>query len=136
MHLLNYIVYITCRLDASCRRRLRASLGTRTRIFWRPGEHRRDSNWCSKLKFGNLWHSCPQPRSRRQAPVHNPVFEITLFIQFYTYISMLCIRSRSWNGTLDAWILGTNVLYLSPYRIDALLIGPAEVGWFPVTRAI
>jgi hypothetical protein len=25
---------------------------------------------------------------------------------------------------------------MSPCRIDALLIGPAEVGWFPVTRAI
>jgi hypothetical protein len=32
-----------------------------------------------------------------------------------------CIKSRSWNETLDAWILGTNVLNQSPYRLDALL---------------
>jgi hypothetical protein len=64
---------------------------------------------------------------------------ITQYLNFttirYLYI-ISCIKSRSWNGTLDALILGTNVLNLSPYRLDALLIGPVEVEWFPVTRAI
>jgi hypothetical protein len=27
-------------------------------------------------------------------------------------------------------------MFSSPYRVDALLIGLAEVEWFPVTRAI
>jgi hypothetical protein len=27
-------------------------------------------------------------------------------------------------------------LHLSSYRIDALLIGPVEVGWLPVTREL
>jgi hypothetical protein len=27
-------------------------------------------------------------------------------------------------------------MFLSPYQVDALLIGPVEVEWFPVTRAI
>jgi hypothetical protein len=25
---------------------------------------------------------------------------------------------------------------LSPYRVNALLIGPVEVEWFPITRTI
>jgi hypothetical protein len=57
-------------------------------------------------------------------------------LQFHYYTIISCINSRSWNGTLDALILGTNVLHVSPYRLDALLIGPVEVEWFPVTRAI
>jgi hypothetical protein len=124
---------ISCRVCNARRRRLQVSPGTRPRVFWRPDKRRRDSNWSSKPKFGNPWHSYPQPHSRRQAPLHNPVFQFTTIL--YLYI-ISCIKSRSWNGTLDALILGTDVLCLSPYRIDALLIGPAEVEWFPVTRAI
>jgi hypothetical protein len=62
-------------------------------------------------------------------------FRLLHYAILYLYI-IPCIKSKSWDGTLDAWILGTNVLYLSPHCLDALLIGPVEVGWFPVTRAI
>jgi hypothetical protein len=64
-------------------------------------------------------------------------YPTTLFtLQSMSIYLYLCIKSRSCNEILDALILGTNVLHLSPYRLDALLIGPVEVGWFPVTRAI
>jgi hypothetical protein len=124
---------IPCRINDARRRRLRASPGTRPRVFWRPDKCRRESNWSSEPKFGNPWHSCPQPHSRRQAPVHDPVFQFTTILYLY---NLSWIKSRNWNGTLDALKLGTNVFYLSPYLIDALLIGPVEVGWFPVTRVI
>jgi hypothetical protein len=37
--------------------------------------------------------------------------------------------------TLNEEILGTYVLCPSPYRVNAMLIGPVEVGWFSVTHA-
>jgi hypothetical protein len=56
-------------------------------------------------------------------------YPTTLFtLQSMSIYLYLCIKSRSCNETLDALILGTNVLHLSPYRLDALLIGPVEVG--------
>jgi hypothetical protein len=85
-----------------------------------------------------------QSSEASDTPAPNPTPEgkprcITQYLNFttirYLYIKS-CIKSRSWNGTLDALILGTNVLHLSPYRLDALLIGLVEVVWFPVTRAI
>jgi hypothetical protein len=55
----------------------------------------------------------------------------------YTVIYLSCaLSSRNCYETLVAWNLGTYVMFPSPYRVDALLIGPAEVEWFPVTRAI
>jgi hypothetical protein len=65
---------------------------------------------------------------------------ITQFFKLCTYyvIYLYCALSfRSCNETLDAWNSGTYVMFfLSFYRIDALLIGPAEVEWFSVTPAI
>jgi hypothetical protein len=56
-------------------------------------------------------------------------YPTTLFrLQSMSIYLYLCIKSRSCNETLDALILGTNVLHLNPYRLDALLIGPVEVG--------
>jgi hypothetical protein len=56
-------------------------------------------------------------------------YPTTLFtLQSRSIYLYLCIKSRSCNETLDALILGTNVLHLSPYLLDALLIGPVEVG--------
>jgi hypothetical protein len=52
--------------------------------------------------------------------------QITTFIQFYAYILYLAL-SIGVEMERDAWILGTYVLCLNPNRIDALLIGPAEV---------
>jgi hypothetical protein len=46
---------------------------------------------------------------------------ILFTLQSTPIIIISCIKSRSCNETLDAWILGSNVLYLSPYRLDALL---------------
>jgi hypothetical protein len=46
---------------------------------------------------------------------------ILFTLQSTSIIIISCIKSRSCNETLDAWILGSNVLYLSPYRLDALL---------------
>jgi hypothetical protein len=90
---------ILCRINDARRRRLQASPGTRPRVFWRPDKRCRGSNWSSEPKFGNLWHSCPQPHSRRQAPMHNPVFQF-IKILLINYVS--CITSRSWNEILDA----------------------------------
>jgi hypothetical protein len=77
----------------------------------------------------------PSPAQEGKPRCITQYFKLLHYAILYLYI-IFCIKSRSWNGTLDAWILVTYVLSLSPYRIDALLIGPAEVGWFPVTRAI
>jgi hypothetical protein len=117
---------ILCRIDDARRRRLWASPGTRPRVFWRLDKRRRESNWSTELKFGILWHSCPQPHSRRQALVDNPIFQFTTIL--YLYI-LSCIKFRSWNGNLDAWILGTYVLCLSSYpnRCSANRTGRSRV---------
>jgi hypothetical protein len=75
------------------------------------------------------------PTSKGKPRCITQYFKLLYYAILYLYI-ISCIKSRSWNGTLDAWILGTYVLCPSPYQIDTLLIGPVEVGWFPVTRAI
>jgi hypothetical protein len=75
------------------------------------------------------------PTSKGKPRCITQYFKLLHYAILYLYI-ISCIKSRRWNGTLDAWILGTYVLHLSSYRIDALLIGPVEVRWFPVTRAI
>jgi hypothetical protein len=98
---LNYC--ISCRINDTRRRRLRTSPGTRSRVFWRPDKCRQGSNWSPEPKFRSLWHSCPQPHSGRQAPMHTPVIQLSTISLIY-YIS--CITSRSWNGTLVAYILG------------------------------
>jgi hypothetical protein len=77
----------------------------------------------------------PSPAQEGKPRCITQYFKLLHYVILYLYI-ISCIKSRSWNETLNAWIIGTYVSCLSPYRIDALLIGPVEVGWFPVTRAI
>jgi hypothetical protein len=125
---------ISCRINDARRRRLRVGLRTRPRVFWRSGKRRRGSNWSSEPKFGSPWHSCPQPHSRRQVPDITYYF-IYSAIYIYLYLSMHYVH-RNCMRNPSCISLGTNVLYLSPHRLDALLIGPVEIGWFSVTRAI
>jgi hypothetical protein len=67
----------------------------------------------------------------------NSVIYMRDLILAHIWLLILCpCKSGVKNETLDAWILVTYVLSLSPYRIDALLIGPAEVEWFPIPCAI
>jgi hypothetical protein len=75
------------------------------------------------------------PTSKGKHRCITQYFKILHYAILYLYI-IFCIKSKNWDGTLDAWTLGTNVLYLSPYCVDAMLIGPVEVEWFPVTRTI
>jgi hypothetical protein len=92
----------------------------------------------------NLIEAPNQSSENLDTPAPNPAHEgkpqcITQYLLYYNFMRIYIIfyiKSRSWNETLDAWILGTYELCLRPYRIDALLIGPVEVGWFPVTRMI
>jgi hypothetical protein len=57
--------------------------------------------------------------------VHNPVF-FTLCTYYVIYL-YCALSFRSCIETLDAGNLGTYVMLPNPYRVDALLIGPAEV---------
>jgi hypothetical protein len=98
--------YLNCcisyRINDARRRRLRVGLRARPRVFWRLNTSRRGTNWSPEPKFGSLWHSCPQSHSRRQAPMHIPVFQfITISLIHYIF----CITSRSWSETLVAWDL-------------------------------
>jgi hypothetical protein len=70
----------------------------------------------------------------KASPGHNLLFYYTAI---YIYLRILCIKflGIAWNPSCIS--LGTNVLNISTWiRLAAMLIGPVEVGWFPVTRAI
>jgi hypothetical protein len=126
---------ISCRSIYSRWRWLRANLGSSRRSFRRPREHRRESNWSSEPKFGKPWLYCPQPYTRRQAPDITHYF---IYTAIYTYLSLSmhyvhrnCMRNPS------CIIPGTDVLNTRTWvQLAAMLIGPVEVGWFPVTRTI
>jgi hypothetical protein len=51
-------------------------------------------------------------------------FKLCTYIVIYLYCAL---SYRSCYETLVAGNLGTYVMFLSPYRVNALLIGPAEV---------
>jgi hypothetical protein len=132
---LNLYFCISCRPDYSRRRWLRANLGSSRRSSWRPREHRWRSNWSSKPKFGKPWPYCPQPCARREAPdITNYFIYIAIYIYLYLfmhYVHRNCMRNPSCNS------LRTSVLNISTWvQIAAMLIGPVEVGWFPITRTI
>jgi hypothetical protein len=134
VHSLILYFCISCRTVYSRRRWLRANLGSSRRSFRRPREHRRRSNWSSEPKFGKPWHYYPQLYTRRQAPDITHYFNYTAI---YIYLRILCIKflGIAWNPSCIS--LGTNVLNISTWvRLAAMLIGPVEVGWFPITRAI
>jgi hypothetical protein len=126
---------ISCRSVYSRRWWLQANLGSSHRSFRRPREHRRRSNWSSEPKFRKPWPYCPQPYARRQAPNITHYF---MYTAIYIYLSLSmhyvhrnCMRNPSCIS------LGTNIFNISTWvRLAAMLIGPVEVGWFPVTRAI
>jgi hypothetical protein len=127
---------ISYRLNYSRWRRLRTDPGTRSENFWRPWEHRRKFNSSSEPKFGKLWHSCPQPHSRRQAPDINRYFITTLQLHLFIYV-YLCITFPGITWNLSCIFLGTYILNTRTWvRLVAKLIGPVEVEWLPVTRKL
>jgi hypothetical protein len=83
---LNSQLCISCRLDYSRRRWLRAYPRSSHRSFWRSRRHRRRSNWSSEPKFGKPWPYCPQLYARRQAPDINSIL-FTLHL-CYLYLSL------------------------------------------------
>jgi hypothetical protein len=125
----------SCRTVYPRRRRLRANLGSSHRSFRRPQGHRQKSNWSSEPKFGKPWSYCPQLTLHKMAsPGHKPyfIYTATYVIYIYLFITFLGI---AWN--LSCIISGTDVLNTRTWvRLAAMLIGPVEVEWFPVTRAI
>jgi hypothetical protein len=70
----------------------------------------------------------------KASPGHNLLF--LLHCNLYL-LRILCIKFLGIAWHPSCILLGTNVMDTSTWvRLAAMLIGPVEVGWFPVTRAI
>jgi hypothetical protein len=144
MHSLILHSCISCRPDYSRWRWLQADRGPsrgNSYRFWNQNEivlkTPRTSSGNSLKARTKVWTLLtwltPAPPIKA-SPGHNLLFYYTAI---YIYLHILCIKflGIAWNPSCIS--LGTNVMNTSTWvRLAAMLIGPVEVEWFPVTRAI
>jgi hypothetical protein len=144
MHPLILYFCISYRSDYSRWRRLSADRGPSRGNSYRSRNQKKVVLKTSRTSSGNSLKARTKVRTLltwltpappvKASPGHNLLFYYTAI---YMYLRILCIKflEIAWNPSCI--LLGTDVLNTSIWvRLAAMLIGPVEVGWFPVTRAI